>query len=438
MRLILNKEVNMNRIIYLSIILFIFLSFSLLAWDSASHIYLSREMKEIWEEFDPEFYNYLIQPEEVYAWEDIEAQMTQKFFYIGSIMPDMFIKEAQNTIQDVINALYDVRQDIPGWLVDFNHAYYIKNHTHNNIQSKILFDDPNDPNDPYDLEPNQNLEKIRAMAYYARDNNWSPYKKALIYGCYMHLIEDAIAHMILQPATFGYGRSIETHKFEEDVLLRSGEDFHELFTPTFINDWNWVKKIIFSGFKKDGSYYSTKRAFMQFYWQWTVLGTDYMGWQDCNFVPVQGFVEAANAVDYNIGNLSQERVEAYLHGWAIMLFIYMGYRWDGSDAGGIVGHHDWTLTDVLDFIYDIGSENVVIGADIPFIGDLIKFMLEEFLERTVLSLLGFVIEYCTGDKPWPSYFESYDDFVQLWNCVPPSSRPPDYEKYESSIISLGS
>jgi len=47
---------------FLLIILTILLPGSLSAWDPASHIYLSLNMKEIWQDFDPEFYNALASP----------------------------------------------------------------------------------------------------------------------------------------------------------------------------------------------------------------------------------------------------------------------------------------------------------------------------------------------------------------------------------------
>ena len=408
---------------FLLIGLFIVFPTLLYGWDFASHISLSRDMKEIWQDFDPEFYDSLMCDEQIY-WGNPRAQMIQKFYYIGTTLPDMF-DEAQDAIQEILNALYNARNSVPGWLIQYNYAFYIKDHTRNNIQSKIIFNDPS---------PNQNIEKIREMVLYAKNHNWNPYKKAMIYGCYVHLLEDVVAHMILQPATFGYGRSIESPELIDENLLASGEVFHEAFTPTYITSWSWTKNTIFSGFNKLGpNNYSTKRAFMEFYSLWVTTGQGgYVGWQDSNFVPVQGFVEAANAVGYNVQNLTRERLESYMHGWGLMLFMAMGYRWNGSDAGAILSHPRWSPTDIADYIADIGDQNITM-LNLPVIHDLIGEKLEDMLKQDILALIGFVFEYCTGDEPWPSYFESVSGYDQLWNCVPPSLRPPEYAKYRSAV-----
>jgi len=82
---------------FLLVGLFIVLPTLLYGWDPASHIYLSKNMKEIWEDFDPEFYDSLMCREQIY-WGNPRAQMIQKFYYIGTTLPDMF-DEAQDAIQ---------------------------------------------------------------------------------------------------------------------------------------------------------------------------------------------------------------------------------------------------------------------------------------------------------------------------------------------------
>ncbi|MBN1699456.1 MAG: hypothetical protein JW881_18185, partial [Spirochaetales bacterium] len=405
----------------LLVMLFILLPAALYAWDPASHVYMSLNMKDIWKDYDPEFYDAITKQNIL----DETSILTNKFYYIGTTLPDMLDESGQNSIRNLINKLYKTKDKFPGWILDLSFAFDIREHTYDNIQSKIDF---------IDSPPNQNIEKIKEMVKHAKDQKWEPYKKAMIYGCYVHLLQDAVAHMVMQPAIFGYGKAIESPAMKNDGLLTAGEYYHEIFTPTFITNWDEIDRHLFFGIERKNPKVIPKRAFLQFYNEWNALG-EHQGWQDMNFLAVEGFVEAAKAVNYKVNNLTQERMESYMHGWGISLFVLMGYRWDGSDKGGILGHPNWSPYDLITYIGDIGNQNVRL-LDIPILHDLIILKVGDVIKiimKIIKIILWISLEYCTANDPWPSYLESVTSYENLWKCVPEDKIPDDKNKYKSMI-----
>ncbi len=422
---------------FLFITLLFLLPLILQAWDPASHIYLSQHMKEIWQDFDPEFYEVLTSPDPIFmqTQEELDNFLAKKFYYIGTTLPDMFDYDAQGAIQGIINELYNLILDGAG-ITEPRHGYAIKENTYNNIHEQIIFGE--------NEEPNQNLEKISEMAIYARNQGWSPYKKALIYGCYAHLLEDIVAHMVLQPATFGYGKTIDSPELATEGLLSSGEIFHELFTATHINDADWelIDHHLFCGWAKDcGGVYHRMYPLFQFfidifYCEGPPPRGWVRGWQDLSFDPIAGFVEAASEVEYSIQNLTHERLQAYMHGWAISLFWLMGYDWDESYKGMILSHPNTDWVRIFIKIAGLGNRgdgNAIILIPTP----------KDLLGTSVLTiiidgglpfvLLQLALENCTYNYPWPSYLESVSEYERLWRCIRTTLRPAAYDKYRSVI-----
>ena len=140
-----------------------------------------------------------------------------------------------------------------------------------------------------------------------------------------------------------------------------------------------------------------------------------------DFPPVEKFVEAAQHVNYATSSLTRERLESYLHGWAISIFLTMGYRLNLEDIGAILSHPDWTLSDIIDYWRGIQDPYWSL-CSIPIICELI----EDLGWKILRPALREILRYCTGDHEWPWYFESPSNYDQLWYCVPYPSRPESY------------
>ena len=312
-------------------------------------------MKDIWEDFDPSFYQALN-----------SSDMVMKFYLIGSTLPDMF--DFQDAIKDFMGKVYEWRD-----LISLNHPMNISYTTYTQVQEEMIPDIP----------LNQNIDKVREMVEYARSHNFSPLKKALIYGCYAHLLEDIVAHMILQPGVFGYGKNVEPEAMFElaeyleqdpgNVFIEIAEPVYELFTPTHIPDWSFIHDYLYYGELKrvELEIYGgdTVRNFVKVYkynsrfefYDFTLdkeVWIDnqhfeyghYTKWEDTNFVAVQGFVEAANGVGYNIENLTQERLEAYILGFGMAL--YFSYP--------IIKNPQWGLSDIKNYFYSVVFDTISI------------------------------------------------------------------------------
>jgi hypothetical protein len=438
----------MRRKILLLIIFTVILPLMLQAWDPASHIYLSLRMKEIWQEFDPKFYEALIQPNyDEFPGDDDRFRkfwLTKKFYYIGTTLPDMFDSITQEAaIQTLIDKLHEVRDDY-GWAADLNYGLYIEDVTHNNIQTLIDFKES---------EPNQNIQKIREMAKYARDrSDWEPYEKALIYGCYAHLLQDIVAHQILQPATYGYGKSIDSPELlydeynKEIDILFAGELYQELFTSTHIDDWLFTIYHIFTG-EVDLGYIGSyiNRTYLEFY-HYEIEGDPPpipYSWQQGNFEPIQRFVEAAYAssVGYDVDNLTPDRMRSYMHGWAVILYFIIGTRLNPtSEIGGIFGHPEWTPLDVHNFILGI-FDDAVSSSFLFHILDLWGGFWDSMIDFSIHSkIYGFwfiealIPEYFDIDDPtypWPYYLESTEGWNSLW--ADEGEKPDIINKIGSAI-----
>lgn len=419
-----------------------------------THVYVSRNMKDIWQDYDPQFYNILL-ASETNSDETTYEQMVQKFYYIGTTLPDMF------DYQDAISTLlYHLRLSFlllgpTAWaqLELQRPNIYVQGHTVENTQTRIIFIDP---------PPNQNIVKLREMVEYAKNHNWTPYEKALIYGCYVHCLEDIIAHMILQPGTYGYGRNIDSPILIDRDILGAGEMLEEMFTETHIPDWNFTQSILFSGFEHEpgifGGDYVTRRTMFGFFKEYRVdpfpWNTYYMGFQDSNFVPVQKFVEAAQAVGYNIQNLTRERLEAYIHGWGIILFGVYGFCRDGSNIGGIASHPNWTLLQSLNYVSSLIDQSVFF---LDGRAELVDNLLSDLLATYVLLrpfimtatipgplpvnigipfifLLDQKLLQCSASLNFPivSYIENPQLFSGIKSCLTPY-HPEIIDKVESTL-----
>ena len=292
-----------------------------LAHDIITHMYISSKTYDIWRDFDPDFYNALIHDGD-------SLGVVRQFYLIGTTLPDLFDLEAQAGVRKFIQALYEKRD-----ILDYANPhppYRITRETDSLVSVPMYFSGE---------FPNKNLRKLYDMVLYAREhyNNWD---KALIYGAYAHVVEDLFAHMVQQPAVFGYGSSVESDSvLREDMpvethILHIPEKWEEMFTPTFIDDWSFLNDVYVMrqimningtymmqrGWKRNGAY--TFVSFVDRVTGDVTYGQNidfYLLKERCN-----KFVEAANAVGYGGANLTGERMAAYLYGWGLETFYMVG------------------------------------------------------------------------------------------------------------------
>ncbi|KPJ72934.1 hypothetical protein AMJ52_04550, partial [candidate division TA06 bacterium DG_78] len=397
------------------IIIIIFTGSALFAFDPAYHIYLGSQTFDVWQDFDPDFYEQLAGPNP-----NTEAR---RFYYIGLTLPDMF--NYQDGIANLIDKLYDLRDEIEA--IFDKVPLIIQDVTKNNVQARVIFNDP---------PPNYNLQKLWEMANWTREHQSEPCHRALVYGTLMHVIQDLFAHQVLQPSRFGHGFAVASDSMNAyyDPLMLV-EFYHELFTPTYIQNWDFIKDRLFRArIWLGGDFYTDANpgvGYFDFQPIYNLAGQRIEGWQDRNFDDVQTFVDAANAKNYSIQNLTRERLEAYIHGWSLMMFLLYGYRKGGGDYGGVLAHPNWTFSQIFNYYWDMGDDYFRVS-QVPNLCALFQTFGAEGLEYwfgAALFDLGVddilqewtdkIIEAYLGSHPWPWYFENPEGIdLVYWNAIP--------------------
>ncbi len=408
----------MCRKLLLSIII-ILIGVPLYSFNIATHIYVATQTYELWQSFDPEFYDSLLS-------ESLIGKMTRQFYLIGVTLPDMFDPESQDGIDSLIGILYDHKNDLVG-------ALHIKDVTYNNVHTRITF------NGNY---PNNNLMKLKEMVLYAKEH-FDPLGRALIYGTYMHVVQDLYAHMVLEPSNFGYGYAVEADSSISYGLLWNAENYYEVFTATHIPSWDFVNDIYnwYEGFWSGGSYWFVENHYfpghLQFLASYNRITGQYdYGWQDLSsengWEMLQHFVEACQAVGYAGNSLTEERLRSYMHGWGIVLFMLFGHRGgreNSADKGGLLSHPDWNYSQIEDFWTDV--LNRASGWYVPLPDFLKKLIIKHYMKKQLMpSIFGIglpaVIDCLDNySYSWPYFFEHASGIDQLWSCVPESLRTPD-------------
>jgi len=189
------------------------------AFSPAVHMYIGSQTHDIWEDFDPDFY-YILE----------NSKETRKFYYIGLTLPDMF--DYQDDIQNLLTQLNTgIDVPIPGgnWHLNFTGALNVPTSKLSDVSSIMNFN-------------GKDIELLREMVLEARQLT-SPNTKALIYGAYMHAVQDLFAHNVQQPSIFGYGNNI-LPDFRDNVL-EIPELYYELFTQTHIPDWSFLDDVYY-------------------------------------------------------------------------------------------------------------------------------------------------------------------------------------------------
>jgi len=371
---------------------------SLEGFDPATHLYVASQTFDVWQSFDQSFYNALTSSD------DSLRITTRKFYYIGILLPDMVDTFAQRGEREVIERLDSLPQDTTisiSYTVDLFgliripvvvhgtvrqrkwSPLIITEETSQNVQTPIIFNG---------ALPNKNFQKLYEMALYARSQGWSAADKAVIYGALMHVIQDLVAHMVLQPSLYGYRYTVEADSMLVKGLLEYFESYHEILAQTYITDWSAFSELFIPyvyhddlGFEGYAWYVpSYFRPHYSFYTYLHINNQNYpndpgnyqTNWQEYDFMPVRRFVEAVIAKGYMTGNVStlQERLEAYMYGWSIL--IYALYHGDigGNNLGAIFRNPDWNAEDIFVYLVEpaldcIYVTDVWVEGDAGHLGD---------------------------------------------------------------------
>ncbi len=408
------------------------------AFDIDQHMYLGASNPAIWQDFDPEFGNYLY-----FGWPppDTIHLLTTKFYLIGLTLPDLFIPQRETACRSLITQLHSIRDSITANVPSIPFLtipFYISDTTYHYVQTLITFNGP---------QPNGNFQKLWDMAKYAKDQGWTPYEKALIYGAMAHVTQDLYVGTTLIPSKFGHGYVIDSDSAINKWILNYGEFYYELLSSTYIPNWNFLKPLFGTVQFSGNTVNSYKIGGVQYYFQSQVDGSQPAGWQELNFVPVQRFCQAATAVGYNDGSLTRERLESYLHGWAMLTFLIYGYNRDSNgnptNMGGIKAHPDWSPHRIVAFWDSISNGNWELRQfrnflhtanfyrHFPIFGPKIDKALKAFEGR-----LHEWDELSSLTDAWPLYLQTTDKFYEFYTALPSSIQNSLAREYRLAYANL--
>ncbi len=325
--------------------------------------------------------------------------------------------------------------------------------TLSNITTPITFPGP---------YPNSNLRKLRELALYAKDRtDWEPFTKALIYGCYMHVIQDHFAGMVFQPTRFGYGYAVEAETVRHNPILSFPELFYEaLYTPTYIPNWRFVSRDLYRALYQGGHLFSfggscdfmPAHDYATFQYQTSWQDTCFPWVQQLILTPLARFILACDVKDYKNSSLTLDRLRAYMHAWAIFFFLTHGYYANLDSippyAGGIYAHPNWTPDSIINFWSGIIEREVENDVEVwlkdsrgrlrradfllrdPFYGPIIWGIVKAILgniaddvfhrelRKTLRDrILPYALDNVQEQLPWPKYFETPRDFSRLNDSI---------------------
>jgi hypothetical protein len=408
------------------------------------HMYWGSAAKDdIWSEFDPGFADSLF-----FGWpvdNDSIKLLTSKFYLIGLTLPDAMLPTQQSVIRSELSALYSIRDTICDVLDSLGIPSFwvpltITGQTYNEVQTPITFNGP---------QPNDNFQKMWQMACYARSRNWSCYEKSLIYGAMAHCMQDAYGN-VYQPSRYGYGLALDAPEAADHKVLNYAETYNELLSGTHIPNWTFINTL-FAGMFVDGQEVESRHGAMQFCFRATPIGSEYKTWEDLDFLPVQRFVEAAESVDYATSSLTQERLESYLHGWAMLEFMLYGYTLDANgtphDTGGVVAHPGWSPMRITQFWDTVGTAGQS-GWHLYQIKNLLEVVqwfryfpiIGPKIDSLLTSLEGVMHDYdelVSLDDPWPYYLGDTAGLAEFYAALPESLRTDSVQhEYEDLYANL--
>jgi Tol biopolymer transport system component len=447
---------------WLVVMLPLLIAASAQAYDPGLHVYIGSRTFEVWQNFDAGFYSALKLPDS-----DTFGFYTRKLYYIGLTLPDMLDAGVQVGICSLLTRLHDTRDSIDSWAGRVNVALlgplHITDTTYDQVQTVMAYDSLVSP-------MNYNFPAVCSMARYVRSRPWPAPCKALIYGCYMHIIEDLFCGEVLLPSRFGYGYAIDSDSALNKFILSFGELYYELFSGTHVQESDWqecTESGLFEGWATlGGDSVVMKGGYLDFF---PLLGREIQGrekykqisgWQQRYFgehsvAPyLDSFASVTNRF-FGMNNLTGLRLHTYLHGWAMLLF--MGYGYDRNpdwptnlNFGGPMAHPDWTPVQAANFLDRIGDDFFSVSVKpawwIDVVGDVIGWgvgrwggvlLWEGIMAATQNKLAeviaGSITQYMPYSSlrdsipegqqyPWCTYWQTPDDFDVLWGALPAFMR----------------
>ena len=353
-----------------------------------THAFVTLKSASAWQSFDPEFYNAL----------QSGNHLVWKYYLLGSFLPDIMDPPAQKGIAKALYALYKIRVNY-SCEIDVSGGLYIPNELIQSIFGHIPYYelDELDSLQPIIIKfhPRLNVAgpQLYEMVLYAKNNLPNPEARALIYGAYMHLVEDYLGHMIIQPATAGYGFNIlgfgnDTTYSDLDVF----EQIAEAITPSWIPEnmyrkflhylysgdlrltfevsrfWRNTAFILDSRLDRIDTIITPSGTFYQY------IHTTFQSLPADSLPALTGFIQAANTVQGTNGsvfaeNLDFHRLRAYLHGAGILNFLLMGF---GPGSGGtpqsmtlpgsMMKHKEWSFQQIYNHTKDVMMISISIGS----------------------------------------------------------------------------
>jgi len=328
--------------------------------------------EEVWQEYDPAFYAMLTDSGDY-------GKLTRKLYYIGLTLPDLLSGASNpgNGLSVLIRKLYYARDTVLLLIDSLDSLVDVEVHLRGPL--RILDETHYRAWDPIQLAGDPHDATIwREMREYVRyelpDLYWGGFDipeepvKALVYGGYMHVVQDYIAHRVLQPANFGYGYAVESDSALDWSILSFPASYHSLLTDTHIphEDTAFICDL-FRGEVQPGSYLGYP-GHLEF---WSVLdggGQWNRGWQQMVFdpspYPEEGilfygldFLAISGQLRGLFSSTDTEyllqQLGSYMHVWAISSFLLCGYKGDYEGIGGLMLSPEWTGSDIKDFWNDV-------------------------------------------------------------------------------------
>ncbi len=342
------------------------------------------------------------------------------------------------------------------------------------------------PSSSYFFNSAKEESPYKNMVTIAKSGSYSSLEKALIYGCYTHILQDNYADYVAQPSLFGYGNNFVDTKYDGNYILYDAESLYEMFfgatsIPTQ-TDWNRVINKVFDdkfNILKNGSILlETYKTFLE-----ADVIIDAAG--NGKYDAIEGLCSALNQ-QLNINTFTYEGMKPFIHIWNILLYeIYGSQTTYNTDIGGIYSNTDWGIFSTLrHYIRKLQGSlfiagfpaveilNFVFLNDIDSDEELFTQLIETILESGIISIFGYdfelpgnILDYLNVvaentnyfwefSNEWETYFtdnniltsinyilngEDKRDFsnLVLWNQHCTEDKPLyDYQTYEDEMTKI--
>jgi hypothetical protein len=412
-------------------------------------MYIGSKTFSFWQGYDQDFYSVLTLPDDNYY-----GVMTRKFYYIGLTIPDLLLPEGQAASRRLVEMLYAYRDTVISEKLIIAYGQllgplYIHDSTALAVQDSFY-------SDSGFAYPNDDFAHVAQMAAYAKSGGWSSLEKATVYGAFMHMIQDLYAGDVLIPSRFGYGYAIDSDSAVNRYILSWAELHYEILSGTHVDstDWSFIERDLYRGRLRGHLQIVEFGGLLDLLPEYDVNGGQPLeGWQDALHAPIGTFAQALNACFPHLHNVTQQRIESYLHGWGMLEFLIYGYsRGSGSPPnvkiGGLMAHPDWTPIDICNFWDGIGDDWLVLSIfpthlldSLLQINPILNFVGEFVFPIVLRPQVKMPYSFLRTVSPqlhWYQYWETPANFTALWNALPESLRFGGQHGFELARANLTS